>query len=157
MPKEIYPSSYECDCGHQLHFSENTIRDMRKISHRKRAGIGEGDDRHAAIFQRGEMVAIFCPKREAEIPAAPQDPEPRSPRPAYTRRQGQILAFINLYAKLNRHPPAEADIARHFGTTPPSVHGMILTLARKGLIEREPGKARSITLRNDPRQLPPLE
>ena len=27
MPKEIYPSSYLCDCGHQSDFFENTIKE----------------------------------------------------------------------------------------------------------------------------------
>jgi hypothetical protein len=25
MPKEIFPSSFECDCGHQSDFFENTV------------------------------------------------------------------------------------------------------------------------------------
>ena len=32
MPKEIFPSSFECDCGHQSDFFENTIREMRAMS-----------------------------------------------------------------------------------------------------------------------------
>ncbi len=32
MPKEIFPSSFECDCGHQSHFCENTIREMEEMS-----------------------------------------------------------------------------------------------------------------------------
>jgi hypothetical protein len=35
MPKEIYPSSYECDCGHQSHFFENTIREIKAMSRKK--------------------------------------------------------------------------------------------------------------------------
>ncbi len=27
MPKEIFPSSYVCDCGHESHFFENTVKD----------------------------------------------------------------------------------------------------------------------------------
>jgi hypothetical protein len=48
MPREIVPSSYECDCGHQSHFFENTIRGMKKMSHKKRVRLGdsEGDDEH---------------------------------------------------------------------------------------------------------------
>jgi Mn-dependent DtxR family transcriptional regulator len=37
-----------------------------------------------------------------------------------------------------RRPPAEADLQRHFGVSPPSVHQMILTLERRGLIKRQP-------------------
>ena len=33
---------------------------------------------------------------------------------------------------------------RYFNVTPPSVHQMVLTLERAGLIRRQPGAARSI-------------
>jgi DNA-binding MarR family transcriptional regulator len=77
--------------------------------------------------------------------------------PEYTEKQGQYLAFIYYYTEVNGRPPAETDMQRHFGTTPPTVHQMILTLERKGLISREPGKARSITVLLTPDQLPYLE
>jgi Mn-dependent DtxR family transcriptional regulator len=44
----------------------------------------------------------------------------------YTEKQGQYLAFIYYYTKINRRPPAEADIQRYFAVTPPTVHQMIL-------------------------------
>ncbi|HEY3242800.1 MAG TPA: helix-turn-helix domain-containing protein [Phycisphaerae bacterium] len=159
MPKEIYPSSYECDCGQQLHFFENTIREMKQISFRKRAGIGEGDDRHGVIFHKGQMVAIFCPKAGKELSALPAEmtAAAKPARRTWTERQGQVLAFIHLYTKLNRQPPAEADVARYFEITPPAAHQMILTLERKGLIERRPGTPRSIALTVDPEDLPNLE
>jgi IclR helix-turn-helix domain len=40
--------------------------------------------------------------------------------------------------------PAEANLQRHFGVSPPSVHQMVLTLERAGLIRRQPGVPRSI-------------
>jgi DNA-binding MarR family transcriptional regulator len=49
--------------------------------------------------------------------------------------------------------PAEMDMQRHFRTTSPTVHQMILTLERKGLISREPGKARPIRVLLTPDQL----
>ena len=39
MPKEIFPSSYECDCGHQSHFFENTIREMKAMSRKKKVRL----------------------------------------------------------------------------------------------------------------------
>ena len=36
MPKEIFPSSFECDCGHQSDFSERTVRDMKAMSQKKK-------------------------------------------------------------------------------------------------------------------------
>jgi len=77
--------------------------------------------------------------------------------PEYTEKQDQYLAFIYYYTKVNSRPPAETDMQRYFRTTPPTVHQMILTLERKGLISREPGKARSIKVLLTPAQLPYLE
>lgn len=74
----------------------------------------------------------------------------------YTSRQGQFLAFIRHYTTLHGRPPAETEMARFFRVTPPSVHQMILTLERRGLITREPGMARSIRLKLPQEQLPPL-
>ena len=47
--------------------------------------------------------------------------------PKYTKRQGQYLAFIYYYIKLNGRAPAEADMQRHFLVSAPSVHQMIVT------------------------------
>jgi DNA-binding MarR family transcriptional regulator len=74
----------------------------------------------------------------------------------FTEKQGQYLAFIYTYAHMFRRPPAEADIQRHFQVTPPSVHQMILTLERNGLIRRQPGVARSIQILVAPKDLPIL-
>jgi DNA-binding MarR family transcriptional regulator len=77
-------------------------------------------------------------------------------RPSFTSKQGQYLAFIDAYTRVNRRPPAEADIKRHFRVTPPSVHQMILTLERVGLIRRQPGVPRSIEVLVPPEDLPVL-
>jgi len=61
-----------------------------------------------------------------------------------THRQAEFLDFIQGYTKLNRRPPSEADMQRHFGVTPPSVHQMVLMLEKRGFISRTPGMARSI-------------
>ena len=45
---------------------------------------------------------------------------------------------------------------RFFQVTPPSVHQMVLSLEKAGLIKRQPGIARSITLAIDPADLPEL-
>lgn len=75
----------------------------------------------------------------------------------FTPLQGQYLSFIAAYERLHNRAPAEADFQRHFGVTPPSVHQMILTLERKGLIARVPGAPRSIKLRISDAELPLLE
>ena len=74
-----------------------------------------------------------------------------------TEKQGQYLAFIYYYTKVNGQPPAEADMQRYFAVSPPSVHQMVLTLEKKRWIERIPGRGRSITLRLTRDQLPDLE
>lgn len=76
---------------------------------------------------------------------------------SFTDKQGQYLAFIYMYTKVNRRPPAEADIQAYFGVTPPTVHSMVLTLERLCLITREPGRARSIRLLLPPANLPVLQ
>lgn len=75
----------------------------------------------------------------------------------FTPRQGQYLAFIYYYTKLNGRPPAEADMQRYFRVSPPTVHQMVLNLEERGLISRVPGEPRSIRLLLPREQLPDLE
>jgi len=75
----------------------------------------------------------------------------------FTQKQGQYLAFIYYYTKVNRRPPAEADMQRYFRVTPTSAHQMVLTLEANGLIERTLGQARSIQLLLIRDELPDLE
>jgi len=74
----------------------------------------------------------------------------------FTATQGQYLAFIYAYTRVLGRPPAEADMQRHFKVTAPSVHQMVLTLERNGLVKREPGVARSIQILLAPEALPIL-
>lgn len=76
---------------------------------------------------------------------------------AFSEKQGQYLAFIYYYGKVNGRPPAEADMERYFRVSPPSVHDMVLRLEAGGYIERTPGKGRSIRLLVPPVELPDLE
>ena len=82
--------------------------------------------------------------------------EPSAPRPAFTERQGQYLAFIWAYTQINARPPAERDLQHFFDVTAPSVHQMIITLERQGLIHRQPATARSVVLLIQPETLPVL-
>jgi DNA-binding MarR family transcriptional regulator len=84
---------------------------------------------------------------------------PRLPvsRVGFTEKQGQYLAFIRAYTLVLGRPPAEADLQRHFQVTPPSVHQMVLSLERAGLIHRRPGVARSIKVLVEPEALPQLQ
>jgi DNA-binding MarR family transcriptional regulator len=80
----------------------------------------------------------------------------RKHAPSFTDKQGQYLAFIWAYTQINRRPPAEADMQRHFEVTAPSVHQMVITLERLGLIQRRSALARSIELLIPPEVLPIL-
>src|SRR3954467_15664969 len=80
-----------------------------------------------------------------------------APRPAFTARQGQFLAFIHAYTLVNGRPPAEADMIRFFRLTPPSVHQMVLSLEKAGLILRKPGAPRSIAVLLERSLLPELQ
>ena len=75
----------------------------------------------------------------------------------YTKRQGQYLAFIYYYTKIHGCPPAEADMQKYFRVSPPTVHQMVVTLEKKGLIEKMPHQARSIRLLLAREELPDLE
>ena len=74
---------------------------------------------------------------------------------AFTDKQGQYLAFIYYYSKIHGTSPSEAELQQYFRVSPPSVHQMILTLERRGLI-RTPGQARSIHLLISREELPDL-
>jgi DNA-binding MarR family transcriptional regulator len=75
----------------------------------------------------------------------------------FTALQGQYIAFIYAYTKINARPPAQADLQRYFRVTPPTVHHMVLTLEQRGLIRRTPGQARSLQVLVAPEDLPPLK
>jgi len=75
----------------------------------------------------------------------------------FTEKQGQYLAFIYYYTKINRIPPAHADFESWFKTSPSSVHQMILQLERKHLIRRTPNTPRAIVIAISEEQLPKLK
>lgn len=84
-------------------------------------------------------------------------PEPYE-KEGFTDKQGQCLVFIHAYILVNGRPPAEADLERFFGVTPPTVHRMIIDLEQRGLLRRLPRQSRSIEVALDPRVLPrPLQ
>jgi hypothetical protein len=83
MPKEIFPSSYECDCGHQSHFFENTIRVAKTRSRKKEIRLGDAEpDEHVIVFHGGEMVEIHCPHQPAS-----HAPKKRAPKRTSSKRR----------------------------------------------------------------------
>ena len=75
----------------------------------------------------------------------------------YTPKQGQYLAFIHYYTRIHGRAPAEADLEKYFRVAYSSVHQMIVTLERNGLITRTPGESRSIRVLLPREELPDLE
>lgn len=69
MPREIFPSSYACDCGVQCDFSENSVRQMKEMSRRKKQTLAADDNKHRIVFEFGEWVAIWCPVAGNELSA----------------------------------------------------------------------------------------
>ena len=78
-------------------------------------------------------------------------------RAKFTDLQGQYLAFIQTYMTLHGVAPAEADMQRFFRVTPPTVHRMVLALEQRKLLERVPGRSRSIRLLLSSDEIPKLE
>jgi Mn-dependent DtxR family transcriptional regulator len=95
------------------------------------------------------------PAAVAARAASPVRSKARASTP-YTSKQGQYLAFIHHYTKVHRYPPAESDIQRYFGVSAPSVHMMIATLTKRGLLDRIPHTPHSIRVLPQLDQLPPL-
>lgn len=65
MAKRLIPSSFECDCGHQSHFGEGTVRELEMDSRRGRKLIHLLDseaNEHAIEFRNGRATAIICPQ-----------------------------------------------------------------------------------------------
>jgi DNA-binding MarR family transcriptional regulator len=120
----------------------------------------------AAIDERGQVrladnVVLPILRRAIVVvldePAANVSDTLGESKPKYTKKQGQYLAFIHRYTRVNKRPPAETDIQAFFGVTPPTVHQMVVRLEEKGLIKRIPYQARTIEVLVPPEQLPPLE
>ena len=65
MPKEIPPSSFECDCGHLLEFSEGTVLEMEAMSHKKKMRLSDHTD-HTVVFHKGKMVDVICHNEKVE-------------------------------------------------------------------------------------------
>ncbi len=76
---------------------------------------------------------------------------------SYTQKQGQYLAFIYYYTKINGIAPAQIDFQKYFRVKPPTVHQMIVKLEKEGLITRVLNKPRTIKLAIANESIPKLE
>ena len=84
-------------------------------------------------------------------------PRFRGPNADGVSTDDPCLADIHIFRKLHRQGPAEADKAKFFGLTPPSVHGMVVKRQELGLVTREPGVPRSIRVAISEDEMPKLE
>ena len=128
-------------------FSGHVAREIRQPTPTATQGMPAT---HSAFFPMG--VSSTCRRLTATVEESRLKDERK-----FTALQGQYLSFIQMYTLLHRRPPAEADMQWFFQVTPPSVHNMVLTLEARGLIERVPGKARSIRVLVPKEELPALE
>ncbi|HWU36758.1 MAG TPA: hypothetical protein VN203_03865 [Candidatus Acidoferrum sp.] len=55
MPRELFFSSFVCDCGHQSDFSEGTVNEMKRMSRSKEVRLGDGcaPEEHIIVFGVG--------------------------------------------------------------------------------------------------------
>lgn len=116
-------------------FTMDTSREMDVAETIRRAFL-------SSLRDHGELTIAF-----------PKEPTKDT---SYTDLQGQYLSYIYNYSVIHSRAPSEADFRDFFGTTPPTIHNMILKLEDKGLISRVPGQPRSIQLRIPPQLLPIL-
>ena len=66
---------------------------------------------------------------------------------AITARQRQVYEFIRRYLEVNNQPPTIAEIGKQFQmTSPASVHSIVSSLEREGLIRRIPNVSRGIEI-----------
>lgn len=59
MAVEIFPSSFRCDCGQELHFTEKTVKNMKNMSKQKYVRLGE--EKHTVLFYKEKAIEIHCP------------------------------------------------------------------------------------------------
>lgn len=71
--------------------------------------------------------------------------------PKISKRQRDILTFIELQMRERGFPPSVREIGEAVGLTSPStVHSHLNTLQRLGYLRRDPSKPRAIEVRYDP-------
>ena len=74
--------------------------------------------------------------------------------PEPTKTQLRYLSFIHAYTEGFGQAPSMQEIADALKVSSPSVNGMLKSLEKKGMVEREAGTARSIEILVDPASIP---
>jgi repressor LexA len=72
-----------------------------------------------------------------------------------TRRQQEILTFIQRYTDAHGYPPSVREIGQALGLTSSStVHSHLSALEKKGFLRRDPSKPRALEILKDERDIP---
>ncbi|HXF81453.1 MAG TPA: transcriptional repressor LexA [bacterium] len=72
-----------------------------------------------------------------------------------TRRQKEILTFIQRYTEAHGYPPSVREIGQALGLTSSStVHSHLTALEKKGYLRRDPSKPRALEILRDEREVP---
>lgn len=72
-----------------------------------------------------------------------------------TRRQQEILTFIQRYTEAHGYPPSVREIGQALGLTSSStVHSHLSALEKKGYLRRDPSKPRALEVLKDEREVP---
>ncbi len=134
-----------------------TLDDVEELHGCVAAEANHSDDRKVRRLLSGacDRLGQLLDEFTDEEPVVRMGRKPTGAR--FTPKQGQYLAFIYYFTKIHGHAPAEAELQKYFKVSAPAVHDMILTLERHSLIDRVPGKARSIRLRVGRAELPELD
>lgn len=72
-----------------------------------------------------------------------------------TRRQKEILTFVQRHSEAHGYPPSVREIGQALGLTSSStVHSHLTALERKGYLRRDPSKPRALEILRDERDVP---
>ncbi len=67
-----------------------------------------------------------------------------------TKKQQQVLEFLKEKIVESGHPPSTREIQEHFGfSSQTAAVGHLKALEKKGILTRQPGKARALSLQSD--------
>lgn len=78
----------------------------------------------------------------------------RKPSSGITEHQQRTLGVIRLFMSERGFPPTVAEIAETLGIATTSVYEQVNQLVRKGYLERQPGKARGLSVTEETVSLP---
>ena len=110
MPKELFPSSYLCDCGHQSDFTEHTIRDIKAMSQKRLIRLCDSAQKeHTIVFYKGEMVGILCPKQRPDLDRS-ADVGPSTTQQVTVSTKGSIVISSALRRKYGLVPGSLVEV-----------------------------------------------